>query len=265
MEKLYFNILQVIEESKTVGERFVYPTVDTFKDIENEFSILIEGVYYEVTVDKNDSFIWFAFDFGKPNPRDEHLTNIINGEKRENDRELIEAELIHQFFCLYSYDRELFYISNIKKKNVMKTVIKKKIKQKFDFKTIQKTKEDFFEILTEVNQITFTEVGHLFNQDSKKRQALKDLTGIDTPKEFTIGATYEKSNQLIKFISDLFKEKENNSLQDLIIRGNDENNFEVVFNNDTFSRKVEVKNNRNENGKLIPNEVKENLLKELEK
>ena len=54
-------------------------------------------------------------------------------------------------------------------------------------------------------------------------------------------------------------------MQYLIIRGNDENNFEVVFNNDTFSRKVEVKNNRNENGKLIPNEVKENLLKELEK
>lgn len=265
MEKLYFNILQIIEESNIAGERFIYPTYDTFKDIENNFSILIDGIYYAVNVEKTDSYIWFSFDFGKPNPRDEHLTNIITGEKRENEREIIEAELIQQFFCFYCYDSELFYISNIKKKNTIKTVLKEKVKQKFEFKTIQKTKEEFISILNNVNQITFTEVGNLFNHDSKRRQGLKDLTGIDTPKEFTIEATYPQSNQLTTFIYDLFKEKDNHSLHDLIIRGSDENNFEIIFNNDTFSRKIEVKSNRDENGRYIASEVRENLLKELEK
>lgn len=265
MEKLYFNIFQVIEETKTTGDRFVYPTYETFKDMEDEFNILIDGIYYEVIVEKINDYIWFSFDFGKPNPRDNKLTDIVTGEKRENDRELTEAELIQQFFCLYCFKRNLLYISNSKKKNTLSIVFKEKINQKFSFKTIQKTKDEFISILEEVNEITFTETKHLFAWDSKKRKALKDLTGIDSPNEFTISAKYPKSSKLVDFIKELFVEKKNNTLKDLIIRGNDEYNFEIIFNNDTFSRKIEVQINRDENGKYLSNEVKNNLLKELEK
>lgn len=265
MEKLSFNIVQIIEESKMVGDRFLYPKIETFKDIDEEFSILIDGTYYEVIIEKTDDFIWFSFDFGRPNPRDEQLTNIVTGEKRENEREITEAELIQQFFCLYSYQKELLYISNIKKKNIIKTVLQEKIKQKFIFNTIQKTKEEFISILKGVNKITFTETRHLFSHDSKKRSALIDLTGTDAPKEFTIEASYENSNQIVSFIQELFNEQKNNSLKDLVICGSDENDFEIIFNNDTFSRKIDIKNSKNENGKYIANDVKENLLKELEK
>lgn len=265
MEKICFNVLQIIEENQKIGDRFIYPTTETFKDIEEEFSILIDGVYYEVVIEKTDSFIWFSFDFGRPNPRDEHLTDIITGEKRENEREITEAELIQQFFCLYNYSTELFYISNIKKKNIIRNILKEKIKQTFSFSNILKTKEEFISILKEVNKITFTETRHLFSHDSKRRNALKDLTGIDAPKEFTIEANYEKSNQLNSFLTNLFEGKNRHELKDLIICGNDENDFEIVFNNDTFSKKIEIKNAKNENGKYIPNDIKENLLKELEK
>lgn len=265
MEKIHFNVLQIIEESKTVGERFVYPTAETFKILNTQFSILIDGIYYEVFVEKQSDFIWFSFDFGKPNPRDKHLTNISTGEKRDNDRELTEAELIQQFFCLYHYKKELLYISNIKKQNILKTLLEEKVKQNFSFKTIKKTKEEFISILAKINKITFTEARNLFNHDSKKRNALKDLTGVDSPKEFTIEASYEKSNDLVIFIEELFIEKNTNSLKDLIICGNDENDFEIIFNNDTFSKKIEVKNTKDENGKYISDEVKINLLKEMEK
>ncbi len=67
------------------------------------------------------------------------------------------------------------------------------------------------------------------------------------------------------FINDLFTEKEADSLKDLIICGSDENDFEIIFNNDTFSKKIEVKNTKDENGKYISDEVKINLLKEMEK
>ncbi|RBQ32789.1 hypothetical protein CRU92_03480 [Arcobacter sp. FW59] len=263
MEKLYFNIFQVIEETKTTGDRFVYPTYETFKSMEDEFNILIDGIYYEVIVEKTNDYIWFSFDFGKPNPRDNQLTDIITGEKRENDRELTEAELIQQFFCLYCFKRNLLYISNSKKKNTLSIVFKEKMNQKFSFKTIQKTKDEFISILEGVNEITFTETKHLFSFDSKKREALKDLTGIDSPNEFTISAKYTKSNELVDFIKELFLEKKNNTLKDLIIRGNDEDNFEIIFNNDSFSRKIEIQINKDENGKYLNDEVKNNLLKEL--
>ena len=265
MEKIHFNVLQIIEESKTVGERFVYPTIKTFKNLDTQFSILIDGVYYEVCIEKQEDFIWFSFDFGKPNPRDNHLTNISTGEKRDNDRELTEAELIQQFFCLYHYKNELLYISNIKKQNVLKILLQEKVKQKFSFKTIKKTKEQFISILAKINKITFTEARNLFSHDSKKRNALKDLTGVDSPKEFTIEASYEKSNDLVTFIYELFTEKDANSLKDLIICGSDENDFEIIFNNDTFSKKIEIKNTKDENGKYISDEVKINLLEEIKK
>ena len=265
MEKLSFNILQFIEESESIGERYIYPTQETFENLDDQFSIVFDGVYYEVCVEKSDDFIWFSFDYGKPNPRDEKLTNIINGNKRDNDRDLTEAELIQQFFCLYRYSDELMYMSNVKKQNILKAILKEKLNQKFSFKTIKKTKEEFISILTKINKITFTEARNLFSYNSKKRQALVDLTGTDAPEEFSIEASYEESSKMFNFINELFIEKEqNDSVKDLIICGSDENNFEIIFNNDTFNKKIDVKNKRDENGKYISAEVKENLLKEIE-
>jgi len=265
MEALHFNILQIIEDSKTMGERFVYPISKTFEDIHEDFHVLIDGIYYEVIVNKTSSYIWLSFDYGKPNPRDEHLTNIITGEKRDNEREITEAELIQQFFCLYHFGKELFYISNIKKKSIILSVLKKETNMDFELKTIKKTKQEFLDIIRNVNKITFTEARHLFNQNSKKRQALIDLSGTDAPEEFTIEALYNNPNAIVGFIQELFTEQENNKLKDLVIRGKDENDFEIIFNNDTFSRKIEIKTDKDENGKYIPDNVKENLLKELEK
>ncbi len=263
MANLNFNILHIIEESKSTGERYLHPTLSTFEAIDLQFNILIDGVYYEVVIEKSNDYLWIALDFGKPNPRDEHLTNIITGEKRENEREITEAELIGQFFCLYDYKTTFFYISNIKKKNVILTIFKEKLKLNFIFQTIQKTKEEFIELLNKVSEISFTEVKHLFSHNSKKRQALKDLTGVDAPKEFTIKALYDKSNSLVEFLKELFTEKENDSLKDLIIRGSDESSFEIIFNNDTFNKKIELKSVKDENGKFISNEIKDSLLKEL--
>jgi chaperonin cofactor prefoldin len=259
MANLSFSILQIIQENKKKGERYISPTVDTFKDIDTNFNILIDDTYYEVFIEKKDNYIWFELDFNKPNPRDEHLTNIKTGEKRENDREKEETELIHQFFCLYNFKNNLFYISNSRKQNVIKTILNQKTTYNFLFNTIKKTKEEFIELLDEVTEITFTEAGHLFNQDSKKRQALQDLTGTDSPTNFTINATYDKP-KIIPFIKSLFREKENNLFKDLIIKGQDTNKFEVIFNNDTFSRKVEIIASKDENGKFIPDSVKKNLL-----
>lgn len=119
-------------------------------------------------------------------------------------------------------------------------------------------------IVNGINKITFTETNNLFGHDSKKRQALTNLTGTDSPKEFTIEANYKDSKKLTNFLNSLFNEQKNNTLKELIICGNDENDFEVIFNNETFNRKIEVKNQKDENGKYISNNVKENLLKEIE-
>ena len=263
--QITFNLLQIIEENKESGERFIYPTKDTFKGIEDFFHITIDGIYYEVSVEKKENYIWFSYDFGKPNPRDENLTNINTGEKRENDRKTEEAELLNQFFCLYYYTTNILYISNIKKQKSFEFTLKEKTNTKFLFNTFKKTKDEFISILKDVNKIKFTEAHHLFSHDSKKRNALKDLTGIDSPKEFTIEVAYPKSNLLADYINVLFNEKSNGCLKDLIITGQDEDNFEIVFNNETFLKRIELKVSKDNNGKFISSDVKDKLVVEISK
>ncbi|QKF82938.1 hypothetical protein [Halarcobacter ebronensis] len=261
MEKLAFNILQILEEKNSCGERYVSPDVDTFKNLDESFNIQIDNVYYEVIIELDSSYIWFSFDFGKTSPRDEKLTNILTGEKRDNEREPVEAELIQQFFCLYIYSTKSFFISNLKKKNVFQAVLKSKLNKNFCLKTIYKTQEEFINIINSIQKISFTHLTNIFSHDSKKRQALIDLTGTDAPENFTIEATYEKS-KILGFVLDLLNSKD--SYKDLVITGLDESNFEVVFNNDTFNKKIEVKAIKNENGKYCSNQIKEGLLKEID-
>lgn len=264
MESIFFHIMHVIEEAKTRGERFIHPTKNTFENIENSFDFTMpDGSYYEVNVDKTDEFIWFSFDFGKPNPRDDKLTHVQTGDKRKNERSHEEAELIHQFFCLYCFETKLCFLSNAKKKGVMEALIQQKTKRNLIFKGIKKSKEEFIELLKSVNTITFTDIASLFGNDSKKRQALKDLTGIDAPTKFTIEANYNEANKIKNFLAQLFQEKDKHLMQSLIIKGKDESNFDVIFNNDTFSKKTEIKCEKDENGKFDSEEVKEILLKAL--
>src|SRR5690554_7058619 len=115
MEKIGFNIMQLYEEKVEKGERFVLPKENSFSSLEPSFHLLIDNVYYEVKVENNSQYIWFVFDYGKPNPIDTNLTNINTGKKKTNPRTLDEAELIQQLFVLYRFDKSLLYISNLNK------------------------------------------------------------------------------------------------------------------------------------------------------
>ncbi|AJI72440.1 hypothetical protein AQ14_227 [Francisella tularensis subsp. novicida D9876] len=265
--KLSFNILQIIEETKDIGDRYINPTLNSFKGLEEEFNHYDPNskTYYQVTFEESEDYVWFYLNFGKPNPRDDYLTNVENGTKRSNDRHIKEAELTMQCFCFYDLNSELFYISNSKKKSILISILGEKLNRNFIFKEIKKTKEEFIEILSRVSEISFTEVKDLFNNDSKKRQALIDLTGVDAPEKFTISANYHKNSQIIEFIKNLFSEKQKHSLSDLVIKGIDENDFAVVFNNETFNRSVEVLCDKDENGKFLEEEAKKALLKEIRK
>jgi len=264
MDKLSFNILQIVEESQVSGDRFIYPNKETFKDIEEDFHRLIEGTYYEVIADDNEDFIWFSFKFGKPNPRDNHVTHVKTGEKRTNQRDTEETELLYQFFCLYNYNTNYLYISNTNKKNILKKIIHEKTDKKYTFKSIKKTADEFMSILNKVDKITFTETKNLFSQDTKRRQALVDLTGTDAPDAFTIEAEYGEQSTIKKFINRLLTEQTNHTLKDLIICGSDEDDFDVIFNNDTFTRKVDIECKKDESGKYSADEVRESLICELD-
>lgn len=264
MGNIGFYLMQLIEDSLQQGERFVPLDADSFKDIPETFHTLVDNTYYEVSVQKHIDYIWFIFDFGNPSPRDENLTNINTGEKKDNPRKYIETELLKQLFCLYHYSKKILYLSNSKKQGLFKSILKEKLDTDYIVKNFYKTHEEFISLIKSIEEISFTEARNLFNLNSKERHALIDLTGTDAPDNFTITAKYSNTNRIKTFIFHLFEAKSKHSLNDLLIRGTDDRNFSVLFNNDTFSRKLNIQCAKDENGKFDTESVKEALLKVIE-
>ena len=263
MNDITFSLMQLYEDSSFEDERFTLPSQTDFYELEDRFYILIDDIYYESVVQKEDEYIWFVFDYGKPNPIDDKLTNIKDGSKKDNQRQSDEVELTSQLFILYSFVNNTLYISNTQKKSLLEKVLQQKLSRKFEVKSYFISKDQFMKTLKTVNKIYFTEVKDLFNQDSKKRQALIDLTGTNSPERFSIEASYKKDNKLIKFIDSLIESKSIHEIDSLVIQGTDEDDFNFVFNVDSFTKKVSFKIKKEENGKLDPDIVKISLLNEI--
>lgn len=263
MEKIGFNIMHLYEETTEKGERFVNPSVDSFLSIETSFHLLLDNIYYEINVEKNNEFIWFVFNYGKPNPIDDNLTNINTGTKKENQRTPYEAELVQQLFVLYKFDNSLLYISNLKKEKTFVTMLIEKLDKKFQTQKFFKNREEFISILKEVEEVSFTDAKNLFNQDTSRRQALVDLTGTAAPEKFSLATKYPKNSKINGFIRKLFESRDNNELNDLVIRGIDNDNFSFVYNVETFIQKSTIQVAKNDNGLFNSKTVKNELLKEL--
>ena len=263
MDKINFNLVHLFEESSTDVERYVELSPNVFDGLEPSFHITFDDTYYEVTTLQEDRYIYFVFDFGKANPRDDNITNVQTGEKKENPRKDVEAELLSQLFCLYYFDTNTLYISNYKKLSLFLNVLQDKLGRKFQAKSFFKDKDEFISILKSVNKISFTEARELFNQNSTERKALVDLTGTDAPDRFTIEAEYSKPFEIVPFLKKLLKSKDDNSLKDLVICGKDESNFSVLYNHDTFLKRLTIKCNKEDNGKFNPTLVLKALLKEV--
>ena len=263
MEKISFHLMQLIEETSQFGERFIPPDLKYFDDVPSNFEVTIDKFYYEVIFEKTNQYIWLEVTFGSPAPRDEELTNVNNGTKKNNPRDISEAELLKQLFCLYDFSKQILYLSNLQKKSFIEKIFKEKTGRHFIIKPFYKSKDQFVEILKSVNEISFTEARNLFDMNSRQRKALIDLAGTDSPENFTITANYSMPSKLNDFINMLYNGWLNGSIKDLVIRGLDRDKFGIIFNNDTFTRKIEISSQKDNNGKYLPDSIKKFLLLEL--
>ncbi len=261
MEKLGFSLMQLIVESTTEGERFIMPSKEIFESLTTT-SLQDKEVYYSISVEKTDDYLWLYFNHGKATPRTETVINIETGIEKDNLRLDSEAELLDQLFVLYYYETHTLYVSNAKKVKVIETFFKKNLQQDICIKHFYKSPQELIAILKTIESIKFTSVANIFNQDDKKRQALKDLTGTDAPETFTLVATY-KQKTISKWLHTLIGEEDNYSICDLVVCGRDENeaNVTATFNKEMFVRKIEIHAAREQTtGLFTPDSIKCALL-----
>ena len=223
-----------------------------------------DDVYYEVVCENNSDYLWLYINFGKASPRNDKITNIETGEKKDNYRNSDEAELLDQLFILYSYDKKILYISNSKKKKVVEILLKQNVKQDINIKSFYKTPDEIISVLKKIDKIKFTHANNLFNQDSKERQALIDLTGTDAPESFTIEASYS-THKIENFLRTIFDSQEANEISGLLICGRDESDFNFIYNTDSFCRRIDIICNKVDGSEMFdPEDVKQTLLKVIE-
>jgi hypothetical protein len=263
MEVLTFTKMQIIEETTRPGERYINPSKETFDSLPETFSHTQDSVYFDIVVEKDDDYIFFIFKYGNTEPWDENLTHIHTGVKKPNQRAKDETELNKQAFFLYHYKNKILYVSNSQRKSLFQSILKDKIQRDFIIKSIYIDEDEFIKTLNECSEISFTHVENIFSHNSKKKQALVDLSGIDSPNEFTIFAKYKRDNTLIKFIKELIMEKREQKIKGLTICGLDENGLNMVYNVDSFTQKIKVLCPKDDNKQFIDVEVKERLLQEI--
>lgn len=260
MDKISFCLMQIIIESSNPGERFLLPEKQLFDKLPSKDTYSFEGTYYEIAVINTAEYVWLSFNYGRPNPRDEKVTNIDTNIKRDNDRKDNEAELVNQLFVLID-SKETIYVSDSRKKKLLESYFKLKLETNLTIKTFYKNEKELLQIIKQVDKIQFTHASNLFNVDSNRKKALVDLTGMDAPEKFTIEAEYKKNDGLTGFIKDLFMAKEKYEISDLVICGRNEENISFLYNNDTFSKKIDISCKKGSNGKFDEERVLSELIK----
>lgn len=266
MAKIKFSKFQLLKDVDDRGERILPPKKDDFNGLEDLEKYVEEKNYYDIKIIREEDYVWFVFDYGNPEPRDPILIDINTGEKTENQRTLFQTELLQQFFALYFYSTGELYLSNSQKKNFFICFLKNKLSIDFFVKQYFKDIDEFYNIISEVKSISFTNANDLFGANSSKRQALVDLTGIDAPKCFTIKADYGGRfvSGIKSFITSLTEERRDCKLENLTIRGRDESGMELIYNIDTFCEKIEFDCKKdNETKKYNSDLILEELLRKI--
>jgi hypothetical protein len=262
-----FSLMQLLKENQPINgiERYVDLQLQDLESFSVKY-LTINDTFYkfniEINIDKK--YFWIYCNFNSPTPRDDELIHIHTGEIRENSRTNEEVELTHQFFGLYDFHKQFFYISNTKKSSIVKEFFKFN-NISIELKNIYINFDDFVETLENIGEVSFTNHTNLFNQDNLQRRAITDLTGTGAPDSFLINATYsnEDKSSLINWIKSLrlgdsaIKEK-------LIVKGLDESGFKRIYNSSTFTEKIKVDCNKGKDGKYTSENVLSQLLKKVE-
>lgn len=260
MNSISFSIMNLTIASKTLGERFPLPDMSSFSGLLDFAQHTDKNTYYEFHSEVTQDYVWMYLNHGKSSPRNAELTNVQTGEKLPNSRTIDEAELTKQTFALYSFKEHLLYLSNIRVKKILQAILQSQLQTTVGITPMYVDVEEFISHLKEVESISFSHAYNLFSQNNAQRQALVDLTGVDAPESFRIEATYKK-HSVVNFIRQLVRAKAGNELSGLVIRGRDDNQFEIVYNLDTFTRKIEIVADVDaESNMYDENEVREKLI-----
>lgn len=205
-------------------------------------------IYYTISTKLTDTYFWLSASYGSPNPRPTEILNTDDFSTSANPRNSNEVEQREQLFLIITFCDSSMYISNIRQKGFIKKLFEEKLKKNVIIKDIFKSIEEFYNVIRQIDKICFTSKKRdLFSKIGDINQVLSDNYGMEEPDEFSVEAKYSRplTSRIRNTIKKLMRDDQ---LKKIIIKGRDDDNFEKVFNNDTFTQKLIICLEKSENG-----------------
>lgn len=202
---------------------------------------------YIIDMIKEEDNIFFSFEYGKPSPRRDKLVNTETFKERENNRQENEFEATEQIFVLFDFNNKFLYISNSNKKNVIEKFLSETFSLRIIIKAVLGNIQDFQKKLALCTEISLVGHNDLFFTNSEFGLGLVNLTGEDLPNMFTISLKgRKKKNWNPRHLIDKFYNMYyNRQAQGLVIKGKDDQGLDIVLNMDSFSKKLGISCEKN--------------------
>lgn len=270
VKTIQFSQFHLFYIKKKEGPQAFEIESDLFKNFEESFYFnRDENTSFHIETTFTDSYAFFAMKFGKSEPRASTVTDVKTNKERENPRTIEEAELRNQVFVYYSYDKQMLFLSNQQQKLSFKKILENRLNNLvFEIKEIYGDIDSFIEAVKTVKEVRFTSTDDLFSNNQAQREALETLTGTLAPTRVTLKVDYKESKYGIEKISNwlkgLNKSQQNHALKHLVVKGDNAEGFEQIFNTENLISKVAIKVNKDENGLVENQEVLDALLSEIE-
>lgn len=213
-----------------------------------------------------DRFFWIYIKYGKAKPYADEVINTETKEVFSNKRDIKEAELRNQIFCMYDYKHVTFYMSNILQKKFVQEFLQKTFNIEFNIKNYYIDPDNFVKEITSINEITFWADNNLFSGDIFN--AVRDVFGEGEYDKFcfkfeTKNNSIFNRNKILEFLNLMKDKRANQEITKLKCVGKDDSGFEKIFNLETYLNKKLICASKDENAMYNPEAIKNALLVEL--
>ena len=261
MTDINFSNLRIIVQDGYNNRHLIADDLKPLQELSNfksEYKSLVYDIFVSVI---DDEYLWLYAKYGNPNPCPNQVLDKQNYQYKQNTRTANLVEMRHQFFMLLNIRNNILYLSNINKRAFLENILREKLNIGISINTIFVDLSEFDSKIKELKTIKFTSYDNLFTQHSKLNDAFKDMLGYGANIDFKIEINCE-NKPLDKgyIIKNLKNRLDNQEVRDLVIIGENDDQFEQIFNAGTFNKKISISISENEENLFDENEVLNALL-----
>ena len=233
---------------------------------EEDRKLLDDSSYCHITNGTlgDEKFFWAYAECGHRLPYTDKVYNRDTELEEVNPRKTNQIEPSKQYFCLYSLDAKVLYLSNTGKKKLFLEYFRSRVEDDVIIKNFYVSPDKFRKVMKSVGNINFA-AKYSGAENSEVYEIFSD------PDKFNFGKIDFSLNLKLNaetdydFILKLINWRKSGKISSLSCVGIDDKGFDSTFRTDKFIRKIAVPVLKDSNGMYSPKDVFDVLVSEIQR